>query len=128
MPVAQAIFQQPEKQTKWVQRMREHLWEGNGEIVITACRQLYAEQGHDVLRTMANYFETHAQRMHYDYFRSQGYQIGSGTIESAAKQIRMKRMLALFQKHVRLIYPIPRMTSLLLSDNLFVEPCFRITQ
>ena len=30
--------------------------------------------------------------MRYAYFRQQGYQIGSGTIESAAKQIGMMRM------------------------------------
>ena len=31
-------------------------------------------------------------RMCYAYFRSQGFQIGSGTIESAAKQIGLMRM------------------------------------
>jgi hypothetical protein len=30
--------------------------------------------------------------MRYDYFRRQGYQIGSGTIENAAKQIGMMRL------------------------------------
>jgi hypothetical protein len=30
--------------------------------------------------------------MRYAYFRQQGYQIGSGTIESSAKQIGMTRM------------------------------------
>jgi hypothetical protein len=46
----------------------------------------------DVIRITANYFETHKERMRYAHFRKQGYQIGSGTIESAAKQIGMMRM------------------------------------
>ncbi|MCA9948898.1 MAG: hypothetical protein KDE48_04585 [Anaerolineales bacterium] len=72
--------------------MKQLMWVGYVDAVIEAIDLLALTCPHDILRTTANYFETHKQRMRYAYFRNQGYQIGSGTIESAAKQIGMMRM------------------------------------
>ncbi len=92
MPVAQAAFATDEEQTDWVTRMKQLMWEGRIEDLIAACDELADVCSSDVIRTTANYYETHKERMRYAYFRQQGYQIGSGTIESAAKQIGMMRM------------------------------------
>lgn len=92
LPVAQVAFSTVEKQTNWVTEMKQLMWEGHIEELIAACDTLYATCSHDVIRITANYFETHKERMQYAHFRKQGYHIGSGTIESAAKQIGMMRM------------------------------------
>jgi len=38
------------------------------------------------------YFRNNAHRMQYDRFRKMGYMIGSGTVESACKQIVTQRL------------------------------------
>ena len=92
LPVAQAAFTTTEEQTNWVTEMKQLMWDGQIEELIAACDTLMATCSIDVIRTTANYFQTHKERMQYAHFRKQGYQIGSGTIESAAKQIGMMRM------------------------------------
>ena len=92
MPVAQAAFTTQVEQSDWVSRMKQLMWEGRIEELIATCDELAVVCSHDVIRTTANYFEKHQERMQYAYFQKQGYQIGSGTIESAAKQIGMMRM------------------------------------
>jgi hypothetical protein len=92
MPIAQVAFATDEKQAQWVTEMKQLMWEGQIEELIAACDALRATCTNDVIRTTVNYFENHKERMQYAHFREQGYQIGSGTIESAAKQIGMMRM------------------------------------
>lgn len=92
MPVAQAAFTVPEKQQDWVSRMKQLMWNGQIEELIAACDKLIETCSSEVIRKAANYFDSHKKRMRYAYFRQQGYQIGSGTIESAAKQIGLMRM------------------------------------
>lgn len=92
MPVAQAAFSCVEDQNNWVTEMKQLMWDGEIEEIVEACVTLMDTCSCDVIRTTANYFETHKERMRYANFRKQGYQIGSGTIESAAKQIGMMRM------------------------------------
>jgi hypothetical protein len=61
--------------------------------VINACLDLVrAEDSSDPAFVAARYLDQNRQRMDYPAYRRQGYQIGSGTIESAAKQIGMMRM------------------------------------
>jgi hypothetical protein len=92
MPVAQVAFATEEEQAHWITEMKQLMWGGHIDELIAACDALMASCSSDVIRTTANYFETHKKRMRYAHFRKQGYQIGSGTIESAAKQIGMMRM------------------------------------
>lgn len=92
MPVAQAVFATDNEQTDWVSQMKQLMWEGRIDELIAACDELADVCSNDVIRTTANYYEIHKERMRYAHFRQQGYQIGSGTIESAAKQIGMMRM------------------------------------
>jgi hypothetical protein len=46
----------------------------------------------DPAQKAVTYFTNNRQRVDYPTYRQNGYQIGSGTIESAAKQIAAQRM------------------------------------
>ena len=92
MPVAKEVFAAEDEQTRWTNRMRELMWQGKTDRLIDECSSLASQFNSQEARRAANYYATHCPRMRYAYFRSQGYQIGSGTIESAAKQIGMMRM------------------------------------
>lgn len=72
--------------------MKSLLWNGRVAAVVAICRSHADRSGAEVFRITAKYYEKNAHRMRYAFFREQGYQIGSGTIESAAKQIGMMRM------------------------------------
>lgn len=56
--------------------------------LIHACRQLSEHAAAaSAIHKAVTYFTNHQQRMDYARFREQGYFIGSGTVESAGKQI-----------------------------------------
>lgn len=89
--VAKAVFPESEARKAWLERLRGQLWEGKVPDVILACAEL-GEQGYEVARQAATYFRNNAERMNYATYRKQGYQIGSGTVESACKQLGIQRM------------------------------------
>lgn len=91
-PVAQQAFSDETTRSQWIEQMRQLMWDGKIDDLITACRSLAQTHPHPEIERTANYFDTHRQRMRYDQFRAEGLQIGSGTIESAAKQIGLMRM------------------------------------
>lgn len=92
-PVAKAAFDDEVQQEAWVQETRTALWEGRLDEAIAACWALADERrAQDPAATAATYFHKNRQRMDYPAFRAQGVHIGSGTIESAAKQIGTQRM------------------------------------
>lgn len=93
MPVAKAAFTDKAQQKAWVQKTKTALWEGRLDEAITACWALADEQREeDPAAKAANYFHNNRKRMDYPSYRAQGYHIGSGTIESAAKQLGSQRM------------------------------------
>ena len=64
----------------WVEARKEESWNGDVEAVLAA---LGSEEGASEI----HYFETNRRRMRYGEFRSRGYPIGSGTVESACKRV-----------------------------------------
>jgi len=91
--VAKAAFQDPTAQQAWLEHSRSLLWEGQVEQVIQACQEVMAgPRGQEEARQAATYFANNASRMDYATYRRKGYQIGSGTIESACKQLGVQRM------------------------------------
>jgi hypothetical protein len=88
--LADAVFASPTQRQAWLASVVESLWQGQVEEVISACQHLSGK--HDQARLAATYFSNHHQRMRYDFFRAQGYLIGSGTIESGCKQIVTQRL------------------------------------
>ncbi len=88
--VASAAWSDPALRVTWLQTVTEALWEGRVHTVIRRCEQL--APGCEEARTAVGYFRSHAHRMRYDHFRARGYSIGSGTVESACKQIVTRRL------------------------------------
>jgi hypothetical protein len=91
--VAKAAFADPAAQVAWREKVRGWLWEGQVREVIRACEDLAAgSRAQEEARQAVTYFSNNASRMDYAVYRRKGYQIGSGTIESACKQLGIQRM------------------------------------
>jgi hypothetical protein len=80
----------------WLAEQEAYLWNGQRMKVDNALRHLprrYKERG-KAIRQVKGYIDQHWARLCYDQFRAEGRPIGSGTVESAAKNVvawRMKR-------------------------------------
>lgn len=95
-PVAEAAFDLgSDAYHAWLENARSLLWEGQIDKLMHACRQLSEyPSATTAIHKAVTYFTNNQQRMNYAWFREQGYFIGSGTVESAGKQIsglRLKR-------------------------------------
>lgn len=93
-PIAEAAFGAGTWQAQeWLTQVKTDLWEGRIQEVLQACRTFLR---HSHIRPFAekaiSYYSNNEKRMDYAYFRRQGYLIGSGTIESACKQIAAARL------------------------------------
>jgi hypothetical protein len=84
-----------ESQT-WLEQRKAELWNGQlvqVEIGLENLPKRYKEPGNHIRQVKA-YIDQHWARLQYDIFRSLGRPIGSGTVESAARNVvtwRMKR-------------------------------------
>jgi hypothetical protein len=88
--VAKDAFPKGEKRHTWLQDTRTALWWGDTAFVIRACQALVHRS--EEASAALTYFRNNQHRMQYDRFRKRGYMIGSGTIESACKQIVAQRL------------------------------------
>jgi hypothetical protein len=88
--VANAAFSNLAQRAIWLEDNKQALWDGQVEDVIAACKRL--AQTCLQASQAANYFTNNMERMRYDRFRAAGYMIGSGTVESACKQIVTQRL------------------------------------
>ena len=87
---AEEAFPLPEQRQAWLTETTEDLWQGRVELVIAACQNL---SNHSELARQASiYFSNNCERMRYADFRTAGYLIGSGVVESACKQIVSQRL------------------------------------
>ena len=92
-PVAKAAFSDEDKQQTWIEQVRTDLWDGDLDAVIAACNRLTDHpQAREAATRGVTYFTNNRQRMDYPTYRANGYQIGSGTIESGCKQIVTQRL------------------------------------
>lgn len=88
--LALIAFATEAQRAEWLETATEDLWQGRITEVIQACERLTqscAEAQKEIV-----YFTHNEQRMQYKKFRSAGYLIGSGTVESACKQIVTQRL------------------------------------
>jgi hypothetical protein len=88
--VASAVFPEGSQRSNWLEGVKQSLWDGQVEEVISACDAFAASC--ELAHKAVHYFYTNAERMRYDRFRAAGYMIGSGTVESACKQIVTHRL------------------------------------
>lgn len=85
-----------EEARAWLTQREAELWNGERMKVDNALADLprrYKERG-KAIRQVKNYVDQHWPRLCYARFRAEGRPIGSGTVESAAKNVvgwRMKR-------------------------------------
>lgn len=93
-PIANALFGENTAKSKaWQERVTTDLWEGRFDQVLQAFqRQLDHPQAGSAAQRAFTYYTNNRERMRYPYFRAQGYRIGSGTAESACKQIGTQRL------------------------------------
>jgi len=80
----------------WVKARKDELWKGEVIKVVAALDGLKAGTGETSkeARLLREYVRTHAERMRYQEFRDAGEPVGSGTVESACKNVvgtRLKR-------------------------------------
>jgi hypothetical protein len=88
---ATAIFGEGgELRKHWAHEQLDALWEGRVSDVLVALEPFRAK-GEGVTEAMS-YYTTHQRRMDYPSYRARGVQIGSGTIESACKQLVSARL------------------------------------
>jgi hypothetical protein len=81
--------------TRWRNRGETLLYKGQAERIAdeldqAATRQGTAPQAAESLAREAAYFRTHQRRMNYLELRENGWLIGSGVVESGAKQIKSR--------------------------------------
>lgn len=71
----------------WVEGRKAELWGGKIEEVLAALAHQAKQPKGKAAQDEIHYFETNRERMRYKEFRSKGYPIGSGTVESACKRV-----------------------------------------
>jgi len=80
----------------WLAQRKAELWAGQVVDVLIALQKLprRRKERRKAIRQVQEYVVQHAERMKYGQFRAEGRPIGSGTVESGAKNVvqwRMKR-------------------------------------
>jgi hypothetical protein len=92
-PIAETVFPQTSDRMVWLQQVKEWLWQGQVQKVIRACQPfLHHHSAAEAAQRAVTYFTNNQHRMNYAEYRRKGYWIGSGTIESACKQIATARL------------------------------------
>jgi len=92
-PIADAVFSQDTERQTWLQKVKDWLWNGRIKNVIRACQQyIHHHLAADPAQRAITYFTNNQHRMDYAAYRKQGYWVGSGTVESACKQIATARL------------------------------------
>ncbi len=90
--IANAAYGESTSQaTVWLQSVTTALYDGKLGTVIRACRALAALAPKPVAEARS-YFAFNRLRLRYAKFRALGLQIGSGSMESACKQIALERL------------------------------------
>lgn len=92
--IADAAFEpESEEYKNWIERSKTLLWDGRIDQLINEC-ELFADQPamSKAVHATVTFYTNNKERMNYAHFREEGYFIGSGTIESAAKRLGELRL------------------------------------
>ena len=89
-----AIFAEENEATRWHEKLRDRLILDSGAVensirTMRRCRHRTAANSKErnALDNAIKYFRSHRERMRYSDFIARGLSIGSGPVESAAKNI-----------------------------------------
>jgi predicted SprT family Zn-dependent metalloprotease len=92
-PIADAVFSQDAERQEWLLKVKDWLWHGRTQNVIRTCQQYHNHAlAADAVQRAVTYYTNNQHRMDYAQYRKKGYWIGSGTVESACKQIATARL------------------------------------
>lgn len=92
-PIAKLVSSDHPQQAQWIEQVKSDLWDGRLDAVIDTCRQhLKPQQDDDPAQKALTYYQNNRHRMDYARYREQGYQIGSGSMESGCKQLGLARL------------------------------------
>lgn len=80
-------WKSPRRKAKWLKRARRLLTKGHIESLVAHIKTLAVGRRAKAIKEHVGYFERHAKRMRYKWFRSQCVPIGSGAVESAVRRI-----------------------------------------
>lgn len=81
--------------SQWAKKHLDWLWQGRTKRLLDALMlQRKRHRGHkrDALDSLIKYISTNEEQMKYDVFRAKGYDIGSGAVEAACKNVVGKRL------------------------------------
>jgi hypothetical protein len=92
-----ALFGQQTPQTiAWVKERETLLWEGRHQQLVQELeeerRRTRSLPRHQAIKDLVTYLQNQGNRIAYDRFRTSGYDIGSGRVESACKHVVANRM------------------------------------
>lgn len=86
------LFRQPQAAQAWAREAETQLWTGGGAVLLAWLRD--QQRGHrwrgragKALHAVLRYFELRTELTDYPRYRDRGWQIGTGMIESTAKQL-----------------------------------------
>jgi hypothetical protein len=90
------LFGEGTKATEqWVEKRRTLLWDGWTKRLLDDLkeqRKKYRGAKREALKTLIRYVSSNEEQMRYDVFRAKGYDIGSGAVEGACKNVVGKRL------------------------------------
>jgi len=91
--VAQILYGEGTRKSRtWYRRWRDQLYQGHVRKLIRALKRqaaLHPEKS-EAISQQSGYFQKNIKRMNYLEMRMEGYPIGSGMVESAAKQYKSR--------------------------------------
>lgn len=91
--IAHAVDGDKNSAQEWIEKMKTLLWKGEIDAVLAACRKYAAlPQASEFATRAITYYSNNRERMNYPAYRRKGYFCGSGTVESACKQIVTARL------------------------------------
>jgi hypothetical protein len=92
--IAEEAFEvESEEYKQWIEKTKAWLWEGRIQPLIAECERFVDQTATaEVARATVTFYTNNIDRMDYARFRKEGYFIGSGTIESAAKRLGELRL------------------------------------
>lgn len=80
---------------KWVEKRLDWLWDGWTKKLLDDLREQrkkYRATKREAIDTLIRYVSANEEEMRYDLFRTKGYDIGSGAVEGACKNVVGKRL------------------------------------
>lgn len=114
------IFSSANSRSEWVDNRKEELASGRVDKVIMAIRTKVIGRRESIIekaRVVIQYLKKNKYRMKYDEYRSAGYCIGSGAIESAISTVVQQRCKLVGQRWTKRVASVLNLRAAFKSDK-----------